>query len=113
MENRIRTEIHRKKGLKKLLHKIVFKFFRMYIHCIDKYIDETDKTISEIKHDSATEKLKVRQNQLRLDFIEQSVIPRIDNEKTQIQQKLEKYSELYTVMITDGIDLKIQEALEK
>lgn len=110
LENRIRTEIHRKKGLKKLLHKIVFKFFCMYIQCIDKYVEET---ISEIKHDSATEKLKVRQNQLRLDFIEQSVIPRMDNEKTQIQQKLENYYELNTVMITDGIDLKIQEALEK
>lgn len=99
IEENIRSHIHNMRGVKKLIFRITFKFFKMYIKCADEILD--------------VEKIKVRQNQIRLDRIEQNSFPDVNKRMLQLSDDMERATELHYVMLTDGVDLKIREALQK
>lgn len=110
IEENIRSHIHNMRGVKKLIFRITFKFFKMYIKSADEILE---KKILELKQIMDIEKIKVRQNQIRLDRIEQNSFPDVNKRMLQLSDDVERATELHYVMLTDGVDLKIREALQK
>ena len=84
VEETIRHHIHKSHGLKKFIFRVIFKFLEMYIRSIDEVILET------------------RQNN-------SMEIKKLQNSMEDMESKLE----IYGVMLTDGVDLKLKEAMEK
>lgn len=115
IEENIRSHIHNMRGVKKLIFRITFKFFKMYIKSADEILEKQilEKQILELKQIMDIEKIKVRQNQIRLDRIEQNSFPDVNKRMLKLSDDVERATELHYVMLTDGVDLKIREALQK
>ena len=92
VEETIRRHIHKSHGLKKFIFRVIFKFLKMYIRSIDEVLSEITRCFKE----------------------DLESLRRTEKEDLESLRRTEKEDlEIYEVMLTDGIDLKLKEAMEK